>query len=33
MISAIQWVSQLIGVAGGDDVFPELATQRWAATV
>ena len=28
MISAIQWVSQLVGVAGGDDVFPELATQR-----
>lgn len=28
MISAIQWVSQLIGVAGGDDVFPELASQR-----
>lgn len=27
MISAIQWVSQLISVAGGDDVFPELATQ------
>ena len=25
MISAIQWVSQLIGIAGGDDVFPELA--------
>ena len=25
MISAIQWVSQLIGTAGGDDVFPELA--------
>jgi iron complex transport system substrate-binding protein len=28
MISAIQWVSQLIAVAGGDDVFPELGTQR-----
>lgn len=26
-ISAIQWVSELIGVAGGHDVFPELATQ------
>jgi iron complex transport system substrate-binding protein len=26
-ISAIQWVSQLAGVAGGDDIFPELATQ------
>lgn len=25
MISAIRWVSQLIGIAGGDDVFPELA--------
>lgn len=24
-ISAIRWVSQLVGVAGGDDVFPELA--------
>lgn len=28
MISAIQWVSELLGVAGGDDVFPELAVQR-----
>lgn len=28
MISAIQWVSQLVGVAGGEDVFPELAVQR-----
>ena len=28
MISAIQWVSELIGIAGGDDVFPELGTQR-----
>jgi iron complex transport system substrate-binding protein len=26
-ISAIQWVSELIGLAGGDDIFPELATQ------
>lgn len=25
MISAIRWVSELVGVAGGDDVFPELA--------
>jgi iron complex transport system substrate-binding protein len=25
MISAIQWVSELVTVAGGDDVFPELA--------
>ncbi len=27
MISAIQWVSQLIGIAGGDDIFPELGLQ------
>jgi iron complex transport system substrate-binding protein len=27
MISAIRWVSELVGVAGGDDVFPELAVQ------
>jgi iron complex transport system substrate-binding protein len=27
MISAIRWVSELIAVAGGDDVFPELALQ------
>jgi len=26
-ISAIQWVSELIGVAGGDDCFPELARE------
>ena len=26
-ISAIRWVSQLIGIAGGDDCFPELAEQ------
>lgn len=26
-ISAIRWVSELIGIAGGEDVFPELATQ------
>ncbi len=25
MISAIQWVSELIGIAGGDDIFPERA--------
>ncbi len=24
-ISAIRWVSELLGIAGGDDVFPELA--------
>ncbi len=28
MISAIEWVSQLIAVAGGDDVFPERAVMR-----
>ncbi len=27
MISAIQWVSELIAVAGGEDVFPELGLQ------
>lgn len=27
MISAIGWVSELIGMAGGDDVFPELGAQ------
>ena len=27
MISAIQWVSELVTVAGGDDVFPELARE------
>jgi iron complex transport system substrate-binding protein len=26
-ISAIRWVSELLGMAGGDDVFPELAQQ------
>jgi iron complex transport system substrate-binding protein len=26
-ISAIRWVSELIGIAGGDDVFPELSRQ------
>jgi iron complex transport system substrate-binding protein len=26
-ISAIRWVSELMGIAGGDDCFPELATQ------
>jgi iron complex transport system substrate-binding protein len=26
-ISAIRWVSELIDIAGGDDCFPELATQ------
>ena len=28
LISAIQWVSELIGIAGGDDIFPELGVQR-----
>jgi iron complex transport system substrate-binding protein len=28
MISAIEWVSQLMTLAGGDDIFPERATQR-----
>jgi iron complex transport system substrate-binding protein len=26
-MSCIQWVSELIGIAGGDDCFPELAAQ------
>ena len=26
-ISAIRWVSELVGVAGGDDCFPELAVE------
>jgi iron complex transport system substrate-binding protein len=26
-ISCIRWVSELIGIAGGDDCFPELAVQ------
>ena len=26
-ISCIRWVSQLLGIAGGDDCFPELADQ------
>ncbi len=26
-ISGIRWVSQLLGIAGGDDIFPELALQ------
>jgi iron complex transport system substrate-binding protein len=26
-ISGIRWVSEVIGIAGGDDVFPELATE------
>lgn len=27
LISGIRWVSELIGIAGGDDCFPELAAQ------
>jgi iron complex transport system substrate-binding protein len=27
LISGIQWVSELIGIAGGDDCFPELAAE------
>jgi iron complex transport system substrate-binding protein len=27
-ISAIRWVSELMSLAGGDDIFPELAVQR-----
>ncbi len=27
-ISAIRWVSELMGIAGGDDCFPELALER-----
>ena len=27
LISGIRWVSELIGVAGGEDCFPELSTQ------
>lgn len=27
-ISAIAWVSELLGIAGGDDCFPELARER-----
>ncbi|MDI3470084.1 MAG: ABC transporter, substrate-binding protein (cluster 8, B12/iron complex) [Pseudolabrys sp.] len=30
MISGIGWVSELIGIAGGDDVFPELAAAKAA---
>jgi iron complex transport system substrate-binding protein len=28
MISAIQWVSELISLAGGQDIFPELAVMK-----
>jgi len=30
MISGIQWVAELVRIAGGDDVFPELANQSLA---
>ena len=30
MISGIRWVSELIGIAGGVDVFPELSTRKSA---
>ncbi len=29
-ISGIRWVSELVGIAGGDDVFPELAASSLA---
>ncbi len=28
MITAIRWVSELITIAGGQDIFPELARQK-----
>ncbi|NJN39684.1 MAG: cobalamin-binding protein [Gammaproteobacteria bacterium] len=31
MISGIGWVSELVGIAGGKDVFPELAASQGAA--
>jgi iron complex transport system substrate-binding protein len=31
MISAIRWVSELIGIAGGEDVFPELSRSHAAS--
>ena len=30
LISGIGWVSELIGIAGGDDIFPELAKEPGA---
>lgn len=30
LISGIRWVSELVGIAGGDDVFPELSTEQGA---
>jgi iron complex transport system substrate-binding protein len=29
-ISAIRWVSELVGIAGGDDIFPERAAESLA---
>ncbi|MGE0874266.1 MAG: cobalamin-binding protein [Burkholderiales bacterium] len=31
MISGIRWVSELVGIAGGDDVFAELSLSQGAA--
>jgi len=31
-ISGIRWVSELVGIAGGDDVFPERAASSLGAT-
>ena len=31
-ISGIRWVSELIGIAGGDDCFPSSRASRWART-
>jgi len=28
MVSAIQWVSELISITGGEDIFPELAAKK-----
>lgn len=30
MVSGIRWVSELVGIAGGEDCFPELASQPLA---
>jgi iron complex transport system substrate-binding protein len=30
LISGVGWVSELIGIAGGDDVFPELGEKKAA---
>jgi iron complex transport system substrate-binding protein len=30
MICGIHWVSELVGIAGGDDIFPELAVKKSA---